>query len=73
MHPFCAIQIENAQDRGTVRLRRDAHEGQACNGAKIHGNNAGLLLVSIVESLDHKNRRAFFDHVIDDGVTGFEV
>src|SRR5439155_134997 len=73
MHPLCAIQVENSEDRRRVRLRRHSHQRQACHGAEIHRNDAGSLFESVVETFHHEYRVAGFDEIVHDAVTRFEM
>src|SRR5438128_1340209 len=73
MHPLCAIQVENSENRRRVRLRRYSHQRQACDGAKIHRNDAGSLFESVVETFHYEYRVAGFHEVVHDAVTRFEM
>ena len=73
MHLFRAVQVQDAENRWRVRLRRYSHQRHTCYGAQIHCNNAGLLFVPVIQSLNHEDRSAFLDHIPDDRVAGFEM
>ena len=73
MHPFRAVQIQNAEDRWRIRLRPYSHQRHASNCAKIHRDNTGLLSISVIETFHHEYRGSVLDDIVDNSMTGFEV
>src|SRR5436190_22544965 len=73
MHCLGAIEIENTENYRRITAGRNTSQRQTCDGAKILGDNAGLIGKVAVNTLDHEKGPIVYCNVSNNAPAGLEM